>query len=133
MRAERPPTIFAPIAPVGCLPAKVMADALWIEQVSAEEAAEACQRSVEWVEGVLAGTLDPTLDELELAVNAIGLETRIALGGVDRPRELPVFNRQELADKIAGHRALDIEMHASSAQALAVPTGEAKRRFSPDI
>ena len=59
------------------------------------------------------GAVDPTLDELELALNAIGLETRIALGLPDEPCPPAVLHdRERIADTIRRHRELDTEMYA---------------------
>ena len=66
----------------------------------------------EWVQGVIDGAVDPTLDELELALNAIGLETRISLGLPDEPWPPAVpHDRERIADTIRRHRALDTEMY----------------------
>lgn len=109
-RAKRKqPILLDPIEPVGGHAARIMADALWIEELAPAEMAEACRRPAEWIEGVVDGSVDPTLDELELAVNAIGLETRISLGGVYGRKDLPTHDRQELADRISRYRAMDME------------------------
>ena len=103
-----------PIEPLGGQAARIMEDALWIEKLSAAEAAEAMRRPVEWVQGVVDGTFEPTLDELELAVNAIDLETRIAARGGSRRLPSFAYHRQKLADKIARHRDLDLEMYGET-------------------
>ena len=116
-RRRRPPissgVLSPPVEPIGAQAARIMADALWIEQVTAGEAARACERDPDWVQGVIDGAVDPTLDELELALNAIGLETRISLGLPDEPWPPAVpHDRERIADTIRRHRALDTEMYA---------------------
>ena len=102
-----------PVEPVGAQAARIMADALWIEQITVEQAARACERDPQWVQGVIDGAVDPTLDELELALNAIGLETRISLGLPDEPWPPAVpHDRERIADTIRRHRELDTEMYA---------------------
>ena len=93
----------------------MMADGLWVEKLTAAEAAEAMRRPAEWVAGVADGTIDPTLDELEVALNAIGLETRIAINTTRPLWDMHVrHNREELADRIARNRALDEQMHGEA-------------------
>ena len=92
----------------------MMADALWIEKLGAAEAAEAMCRPAEWVQGVVDGTVDPTLDELEVAVNAIGLETRVSVDATGRSWPPVAHDREKLADRIARHRALDSEMYGEA-------------------
>ena len=116
-RRRRPPArsgvLSPPVEPVGAQAARIMADALRIEQVTAEQAARACERDPDWVQGVIDGAVDPTLDELELALNAIGLETRVSLGLPDEPWPPAVsHDRERIADTIRRHRALDTEMYA---------------------
>ena len=102
-----------PVEPVGAQAARIMADALWIEQITAEQAARASGRDPTWIEGVIDGSVDPTLDELELTLNAIGLETRISLGLPDEPWPPAVpHDKERIADTIRRHRALDTEMYA---------------------
>ena len=102
-----------PVEPIGAQAARIMADALWIEQVTVEEAARASERDPDWVQGAVDGAVDPTLDELELALNAIGLETRISLGLPDEPWPPAVpHDRERIADTIRRHRALDTKMYA---------------------
>ena len=103
-----------PIEPLGGQAARIMEDALWIEKLTATEAAEAMRRPVEWVQGVVDGTVEPTLDELELAVNAIGLETRIGTRDSSRHLASSASHRQMLADKIARLRDLDFEMYGET-------------------
>ena len=104
-----------PIEPQGGQAARMMADALWVEKLTAAEAAEAMRRPVEWVQGVVDGTVELTLDELELAVNAIGLETRIAINPAGPLWDMHVrHNREKLAAKIARERALDFEMYGET-------------------
>ena len=115
-RRPRPPTrsgaLSAPVEPIGAQAARIMADALWIEQITVEEAARASERDPQWVQGVIDGAVDPTLDELELALNAIGLETRISLGLPDEPWPPAVpHDRKRIADTIKRHRELDTEMY----------------------
>ena len=103
-----------PVDPVGGHAARMMADALWVEKLGAAEAADAMRRPAEWVQGVVDGTVDPTLDELELAVNAIGLETRVSVDATGRSWPPVAHDREKLADKIARHRALDSEMYGEA-------------------
>ena len=116
LRRRRPPASVSgsgrrPLEPEGGQPARMMADALWIEKLTAAEAAEAMRRPAEWVQQVLSGAVDPTLDELEIALNAIGLEARISIADCGRSwPPLPRHDREKLAAKIARHRALDEEM-----------------------
>ena len=101
-----------PVEPTGGHASQIMADALWIEQVAADEAAQASGRDTAWIQGVVDGTVDPTLDELELALNAIGLETRIGLGLPGEPWPPAIsHDRERIAEKIRRHRALDMEMY----------------------
>ena len=104
-------TLPEPIKPTGGHASRIMADALWIEQLTAEEAARACRRDPAWVQGVIDGDIDPTLDELELALNAIGLETRVSLGLPDVPWPPIAHDPQRIADTIRRHRELDMEMY----------------------
>ena len=96
-----------PVEPVGGQAARMMSDGLWIEGLDAAGAAEAMRRPAEWVVGVAGGTIDPTLDELEVSLNAIGLETRIDINTTGPLRPMHArHNREKLAEKIARHRAL---------------------------
>ena len=119
-----------PIEPTGGHASRVMADALWIEQVTAEEAAQACRREPTWVQGVIDGDVDPTLDEIELALNAIGLETRVSLGLPDEPWPPPVpHDRDRIAEKIRRHRELDMEMYGNVWIRRSPPQPEASARL----
>ena len=100
-----------PVEPIGSQPARMMADALWIEQITAEDAARASGRDLAWTRGVIEGSIDPTLDELELALNAIGLGTRISLGLPGHPWPSIAHDPQRIADTIRRHRELDMEMY----------------------
>lgn len=108
---NRRKTLPAPIEPEDGQAARIMTDALWIEQVTAAQAAQASGRDETWIQGVADGTVDPTLDELEVALNAIGLETRIALGLPDRPWPPVPHDRGRVAEKIRRHRTLDMDMY----------------------
>lgn len=114
-RRRRPPissgVLSPPVEPIGAQAARIMADALWIEQVTAQEAARASGRDPTWIEGVIDGSVDPTLDELELALNAIGLETRINMGLPGHPWPSIAHDPQRIADTIKRHRELDTEMY----------------------
>ena len=114
-RQRRPSTgsgvLSPPVEPVGAQAARIMADALWIEQIAAQEAARASGRDPTWIEGVIDGSVDPTLDELELALNAIGLETRINMGLPGHPWPSIAHDPQRIADTIKRHRELDTEMY----------------------
>ena len=87
----------------------MMEDGLWVEKLDVDEAAMAMRRTPEWVQGVIDGTVDPTLDELELALNAIGLETRVSVERADKWLSSSMHNREKLAKDIARHRAQDLE------------------------
>ncbi|WP_423915731.1 hypothetical protein [Candidatus Poriferisodalis sp.] len=104
----------APVEPTGGQAARIMADALWVEQITAEQAAQASGRDQAWVEGVVDGSVDPTLDELELTLNAIGLETRIALKLPGHPWPPIAHDPQRIADTIKRHRELDMEMYGQT-------------------
>ena len=114
-RAKRKqPILLDPIEPVGGHAARIMADALWIEGLTPAEMAEACRRPAEWIEGVVDGSVDPTLDELELAVNSIGLESRLNLHLPDSPPSFPTYDRSVLAGRIALARSMDMEEYGRS-------------------
>ena len=99
----------------------MMTDAMWVENIDAAEFAAAAEREQSWIEGVAAGSIDPTLDELELAVNAIGLETRISVFVPhwkpdwfwDRSMTWPhpAHDREALAERIARSRTVDVELY----------------------
>ena len=104
--------LFPPqIAVAGGQAATVVGDALWVENLAVGEAAEAMRRPAEWVEGVAAGEVDPTLDELEVAVNAIGLETRVHVGLPDRRWPPAARSRQQVADNVAALRDHDMRAY----------------------
>ena len=113
---EHRPHTLPPVEPVGGWAALMLADAMWVEQVTASELAEAARRPVEWVEGVLSGEIDPTADELELVVNAIGLETRPADGIpgeeiMGKPWPWVPHDREKLAERIKRSRQADLELY----------------------
>ena len=99
------------VEPTGGHASQIMADALWIEQITAEEAAEACGRDTAWIQGIVDGTVDPTLDELELALNAIGLETRVSLGELSSGSLAHKYSKEALRERIRQQRELESEMY----------------------
>ena len=100
-----------PVEPTGGHASQIMADALWIEQVAADEAAQASGRDTAWIQGVVDGTVDPTLDELELALNAIGIETRVSLGELSSGSLAHQYSKEALRERIAQQRELESEMY----------------------
>ena len=99
------------VEPTGGHASQIMADALWIEQITAEEAAEASGRDAAWIQGIVDGTVDPTLDELELALNAIGLETRVSLGELSSGSLAHKYSKEALRERIRQQRELESEMY----------------------
>ncbi len=108
--------------------ARMMADALTVERVTPAEAAQASGRSVEWVEGVAAGEIDPTLDELELALNAIGLELRCGLRPLGR-RCHPPHDPVALAERIRQEREADLALFGEARIQRSPPQPGATRRL----
>ncbi len=110
--------------------ARMLRDGLWIEQVTPAEAAQASERTVKWIEGVLDGTVHPTLDELELTLNAIGLEMRIHPYPADEKchiRHAPGV----IATKIQHYREVDLRVDGETIIQRSPPQpGVTRRQFS---
>ena len=89
--------------------ATMMSDAIFVEQVTAQEIADASGKSVEWVQDVAEGTTDPNFDDLEVTLNAIGLELRATLCD-QKPNGsiINLHNPERLKRRIANEREADM-------------------------
>ena len=137
----RRPIWLTPVRPVGRQAAQMMTDAMRIENIDAAELAAAAGREPAWIEAVADGRIDPTLDELELAVNAVGLETRIAtliphwmpdsFWDDSTAWPTPAHDREALAERIARSRAVDSELYGETDVRRGAPQpGASARLFS---